>query len=333
MITTILVTGATGFIASHLIPLLNQKDWQIIVAVRSHSNQPLSTPVKTIVVGDINKNTNWKDALKEVDTVIHLAARAHILQDNASDPEAEFFQVNTLGTSNLVKQAIQANVKHFIFISSIGAITTLSDKILTEESVCQPDTPYGKSKLQAEKDLIELATTSDIAWTILRPTLVYGEGNPGNMERLMKLVQRKLPLPFAALNNRRSFVYVGNLTDAILTIITHPKAANQVFIVSDSEEVSTAQLVRQIADCMELPCSLLPVPLSLLKLMGYLGNSIEILTHKPFILNSSTIDRLSGSLWVDNSKLCYTLDWKPPYTFKQGLEATLKNTQNLKVRH
>ncbi len=325
---TILVTGATGFIASHLIPILNQHGWQIIAAVRSNCSQSLSTPMKTIVVGDINKNTDWQEALKGVDTIIHLAARAHILQDDALDPEAEFLKVNTLGTSNLVKQAIQANVKHFIFISSIGAITTLSDKILTENSICQPETPYGKSKLKAEKDLIELAKNSHMAWTILRPTLVYGQGNPGNMERLMKLVQRKLPLPFGAINNRRSFVYVGNLVDAITTIIIHPNAANQTFIISDGEDLSTPQLIHQIANCLESPCSLLPVPLSLLKLIGYMGDGIEQVRQKPFIINSSTIDRLSGSLWVDSSKLRHTLNWQPPYTFEQGLKETFQNHQS-----
>lgn len=326
---TILITGATGFIASHLIPILHQQGWQVVAAIRSNFHQPLPAPTKTVVVGNIDQDTNWQAALKGVDTVIHLAARAHILQDDASDPEAEFFQVNTLGTSNLVQQAIQANVKHFIFISSIGAITTLSDQILTENSLCQPDTPYGRSKLQAEKDLIKLTKNTQMSWTILRPTLVYGQGNPGNMERLMKLVQRKLPLPFGALNNRRSFVYVGNLVDAIVTIVTHPKAKNQMFLISDGEDVSTAQLIRQIANCMELPCSLLPIPLSLLKLMGYIGDRIERVTQKPFILNNSTIERLSGSLWVDSGKIRQTLNWQPPYSFEQGLQETLKNYQNL----
>lgn len=322
---TILITGATGFIASHLIHTLHQQGWQIIAAVRNPSHPHLPPQIQTTVVGNIDENTDWQEALKGVDTVIHLAARAHILQDNASDPEAEFIKVNTWGTSNLVKQAIQAKVKHFIFMSSIGAITTLSDKILTETSICKPDTPYGRSKLKAEESLIELAKNSQMAWTILRPTLVYGKGNPGNMERLMKLVQRKLPLPFGALNNHRSFVYVGNLVDAILTTIIHPKAMNQTFIISDGEDVSTAQLIRQIANYMELPCSLLPVPLSLLKLMGYIGEGIELATQKPFILNNSTIERLSGSLWVDSSKLRHTLDWQPPYTFEQGLRETLKS--------
>ncbi len=326
---TILITGATGFIAGHLIPLLYQQGWQIIAAVRSNSHQLLPALIKTVVVGNIDENTDWKVALKGVDTVIHLAARAHILQDDASNPESEFIKINTLGTANLVQQAMQANVKQFIFISSIGAITTLSDKILTENSICQPDTPYGRSKLQAEKDLIELAKSSQMAWTILRPTLVYGQGNPGNMERLMKLVQRKLPLPFGALNNRRSFVYVGNLVDAIMTMITHPKAKNQMFLISDGQEISTTQLIHQIADCMELPCSLLPIPLNVLKLMGYLGDGIERLTQKPFILNSPTIARLSGSLWVDSRKICHTLNWQPPYSFEQGLKETLKNYQSL----
>ncbi|NEO66332.1 MAG: NAD-dependent epimerase/dehydratase family protein, partial [Moorea sp. SIO4G2] len=144
----ILVTGATGFIASHLLPILHQRGWQITAAVRNQFLHPPAIPLKTVAVGDINGNTDWSKALEGIDTVIHLAARAHILQDDAPNPEAEFLEVNTLGTTQLVKHAIKAGVQHFIFISSIGAMATLSDQILTENSPCQPDTPYGCSKLK-----------------------------------------------------------------------------------------------------------------------------------------------------------------------------------------
>ncbi|NEQ82647.1 MAG: NAD-dependent epimerase/dehydratase family protein [Moorea sp. SIO2I5] len=322
----ILVTGATGFIASHLLPILHQQGWQITAAVRNQFLHPPAIPLKTVAVGDINRHTDWSKALEGIDTVIHLAARAHILQDDAANPEAEFLEVNTLGTTQLVKHAIKAGVQHFIFISSIGAMATLSDQILTENSPCQPDTPYGCSKLKAEQALIELASSSNkMTWTILRPTLVYGQGNPGNMERLIKLVQKKLPLPFGSLNNRRSLVFVGNLVDAIATIITHPQAKNQTFLISDGEDLSTTQLIRQIAQCLELPCHILPIPLSLLRLAGNLGDTIELITRRTFMLNSSTISRLDGSLWVDSSKLCQTLNWQPPYTLEQGLKETLQS--------
>lgn len=321
----ILVTGATGFIASHLIPFLKLKGWQIVAAThRPTTSHQLSANVTPVLVGDIDGTTHWDNALNGIDTVVHLAARAHILQEAASNPEAEFFRVNTEGTENLVKQSIQAGVKHFIFISSVGAIATLSNQALTENSSCNPDTPYGRSKLQAEQALINLAHSSQMTWTILRPTLVYGAGNPGNMERLMKLVNRGLPLPFGAVRNRRSFIYVGNLVDAIATSLIHPKATNQLFLVSDSQALSTPELIKMIAIYLNRPCNLLPVPPELLRLAGNLGSAIEQSSKQPMPINRSIIDRLLGSLWVDTSHIQTTLNWQPPFTMAQGLSQTLQ---------
>jgi nucleoside-diphosphate-sugar epimerase len=322
---TVLATGATGFIASHLLPVLHQQGWQIIAAIRNDLDQSLSIPITTIKIGEMDGKTNWDQALQGVDVIIHLAARAHILEDNIPNPEAEFLRVNTEGTINLVKQAIEAKVKHFIFISSIGVTATLSQQILTETSPCQPDTPYGRSKLKAEQALIELAKDSKMTWTILRPTLVYGAGNPGNMERLMKLVKLGLPLPFGAINNRRSFIYVGNLVDAIATCLTHPQAANQTFIVSDGQDFSTPELVRLIAQQMQRPCYFLPIPPSLLKMLAYVGDGVESLLKRPIPFNTSTLERLLGSLFVDSSHIQKTLNWQPPFTLEQGLKQTIQS--------
>lgn len=318
-----LVTGATGFIASHLIPSFEQQSWQIKAAIRGDSTQ-LSPSITRINVGNIDGNTEWHNALKDTDTVIHLAARAHILHEDISNSEAEFFIVNVEGTANLVNQSIQAGVKHFIFISSIGAMATLSNQPLTESSPCQPDTPYGRSKLQAEQALINLASQSNMTWTILRPTLVYGPGNPGNMERLVKLISKGFPLPFGSVNNHRSFLYVGNLVDAIATCLTHPNAKNQTFLVSDDQDLSTPQLIGKLAHHMGQPSRLFPTPLSLLKLAGYAGDGIQSLSQKPLPLNSGTIDRLLGSLFVDSSHIRNTLNWQPPYTVDEGLAQTLQ---------
>lgn len=318
---SILITGATGFVASHLIPFLDKQGWQITVAVRR--NLQLSPNVTPIYIGDIDGSTNWQNTLDSIDTVIHLAARAHILHDTLPNPEAEFFTVNTQGTANLAKQSIEAGVKHFIFISSIGAMATLSDQPLTENSPCQPDTPYGRSKFQAEQALIDLASRSQMSWTILRPPLVYGPSNPGNMERLIKLVEQGFPLPFGRVNNRRSFVYVGNLVDAIATCLTHPNARNQTFLVSDGQDLSTPELLRKIAHHLEKPCYLLPIPPSLLRITGRFGDAIEQSTKRPLPLNTSTVDRLLGSLLVDSSYIRRTLNWQPPYTIDEGLSKTL----------
>ena len=306
---TVLVTGATGFVASHLLPVLHRQGCQIIAAVRNHWIRDLSIPVKTNKINEIDRKTNWHSALLGVDTVIHLAARAHILHEDIPNPEAEFLKVNTEGTANLIKQSIEAGVKHFVFISSIGAMATLSDQILTESSPCLPNTPYGLSKLKAEQALTDLTKNNSMTWTILRPTLVYGPGNPGNMERLMKLINRGFPLPFASLYNRRSFVFVGNLVDAIATCISHPKATGETFLISDGEAVSTPELIRRIANALDQPARLFPMPPNWLERFGQ-------------FTGSSAIERLLGSLTVDSRKIQQTLHWQPPFTMTQGLQAT-----------
>lgn len=308
--TNILVTGGTGFIGSHLLPVLNKRNFQVTLAVRHYLSNELNSDYKVVKVGEIDDKADWLDTLKEVDIVIHLAARAHQLNDQASDPEAEFRRVNYKGTKRLVEQAIAAGVKHFIFISSIGAMATLSDTILSEESPCQPDTPYGRSKLNAETVLVELCRKTQMNWTILRPTLVYGPNNPGNMERLFALVTKKLPLPLGAIVNSRSLLYVGNLVDAIIKCIEDNRAKNQTFIVSDGEDLSTSELIFRMGNAMGKQPLLFPFPPLLLRLAAKIIKKEEV------------ADRLLGSLQVDSRKIRQMLDWRPPYTVDQGLKIT-----------
>ena len=308
----ILITGHTGFIGGHLTPALIAKNHSII-GVSRHIEPILAHPqLQQIQISSLEQYTDWHQALSGVDTVIHLAARAHILEDCIDDPAAEFFRVNTQGTINLVKAAIQTGVKHFIFISSIGAITTLSREILTETAPCQPDTPYGTSKLAAEAALIELCQNTAMNWTIVRPTLVYGPGNPGNMKRLLKLVNSQFPLPLGSINNQRSFLYIENLIDAITVCLDHPNAKNQIFLLSDGQNISTPLLIRHLAHFLNIRSILLPIPAPLLRLLGKI------------IGKSSAVERLLESLVVSNKKVVTTLNWQPPYSIEQGLAATAK---------
>ena len=308
--SNILLTGGTGFIGSHFLSALHHHKLRITVAIRNYLPNELDVPVRVVRIPDIDGSTSWTECLKNVDTVIHLAARAHQLNDQAINPEAEFLRINFEGTKALVKQAIASGVKHFVFISSIGAMATLSEQLLTEESPCHPDSPYGRSKLEAEKVLTELCHNSQMTWTVLRPTLVYGAGNPGNMERLMKLVKTGLPLPLGSIHNQKSFLYVGNLVDAIITCLDHPNAKNQTFIVSDGEDLSTTDLIRRLGKALGKSPLLLPIPGKLLRLTTKLLGKADI------------GDRLLGSLQVDSSKIRQVLDWTPPYTVDQGLQAT-----------
>ncbi|ABW27074.1 NAD-dependent epimerase/dehydratase family protein [Acaryochloris marina] len=307
---TILITGATGFVGGHLLSCLEGHPYKLRLALRKPPQSPLPPGADLIQVGDINALTNWQEALIDVDIVIHLASRAHILKETVADPMAAFKEVNVEGTQALAQQSIKAGVQHFVFISSIGAMATLSDVGLTEASPCRPDSPYGRSKWQAEQDLMALAQPTKMRWTIFRPTLVYGPRNPGNMARLIKLVDQGFPLPFGLINNRRSLVYVGNLVEAIVASLNHPQAFNKTFLISDGRTVSTAELIRAIAQALQRPVRLLPIPPILIKLLG-------ILTGK-----TDAVDRLLGSLAVDSDKIFQTLDWTPPYSMEQGLHKT-----------
>ena len=256
----ILVTGATGFVGSTLIPTLLQGNFLVVLALRRDVNEFDCSSIQKITVGDLDDTTDWTEALVDIDVVIHLAARAHIFRENELNSEAAFFRANAYGTERLVQQSIAAGVRHFVLLSSIGAVTTLSDQIVTEETECQPDTPYARSKLAAENTLKQQAENSDMTWTILRPTLVYGPKNPGNMERLLRLTQKSLPLPFASIANKRSLIFVDNLVDVIIQVIDHPNAVNQIFLVSDGEDLSTPQLMCLLADFLGVSHRLWPLP-------------------------------------------------------------------------
>lgn len=303
----LLLTGSTGFVGSVLAHSLNTcPQFNLSISLR----RPCPGYSKSTVVGSIDHYTDWTAALQGIDTVIHLAARAHQIKDAAPNPEQAFYEVNTAGTANLVQQSIEAGVKHFIFISSIGAMATLSDDVLTADSPCRPDTPYGLSKLAAEQALIQQTQGTGMTYTIIRPPLVYGPGNPGNMARLIKLVNTGLPLPLGAIHNRRSLVALPNLVDLITTCLTHPAAANQTFLVSDNEDLSTTDLLKRLAKALNKPARLIPVPMPLLQATA------QIL-GKPALAQ-----RLCGSLQVDSSKVRQRLDWTPPYTVDEGLQAT-----------
>jgi len=304
----ILVTGSTGFVGQRLCSSLLARGHEVSAAIRP-STDCGSLP-KAISVVPVTSQLIPKAPLSQFDAVIHLAARAHILNDSSLDPEGEFFHTNTQGTINIASASLLAGVRHFIFISSIGAMATSSEQLLTEQTACNPDTPYGRSKLAAENALTSLLGESPVAWTILRPPLVYGPSNPGNMERLLKLVKRRIPLPLGAVHNSRSFIYIENLIDAISHMICHSGAINQTFLISDGEDISTSQLVRRLASYLNSSAPLLPIPYVLMKAAGQLAGQ------------SDAISRLFGSLTVDSRKIRQTLNWTSPYTLDQGLQTT-----------
>ncbi|CFW10481.1 UDP-glucose 4-epimerase [Vibrio cholerae] len=235
------------------------------------------------------------------------------MNDDSSDPLSEFRAVNTEGTLNLARQAAKTGVKRFIFLSSIkvNGESTSGRQSFTAFNTRSPEDPYGQSKAEAEEQLLELGKQTGMEIVIIRPTLVYGPGVKANFASLMSLVAKGIPLPFGCIsNNKRSLVSVDNLVDLIITCIDHPKAANQVFLVSDDHDVSTSEMVREMAIALGKPTWQLPVPIWCYKLAGKLFNKSDV------------VDRLIGSLQVDISHTKETLDWAPPQTLQEGFKKT-----------
>lgn len=318
----ILVTGASGFVGSTLLKKLSTLSTVVL-----GRTIPIGLPESQFHQLNIDSKTDYAMALQGVETIIHLASRVHIMNDEAKEPLEEYREVNTYGTLNLAKQAIKAGVKRFVFISSIkvnGESSQLSKPFTSSDPHSSQD-DYGLSKSEAELGLLEVAEGSGMDVVIIRPTLVYGPGVKANFASLMNLVSKGIPLPFGCItNNKRSLVSVDNLVDLIITCIDHPKAANQVFLVSDDYDVSTSAMVREMAIALSKSTRQLPVPVWLYKLVGKL------------IKKSDVVDRLTGSLQVDISHTKETLGWMPPQTLQAGFKQTAntflqsnKNSGNL----
>lgn len=243
----ILVTGANGLVGRSLCAVLPRQAHAVVAAVRS-ADTPLEGAERAIM-GTIDSATDWSAALRNVEVVIHLAARVHVMNDYAANPMTEFRKVNVDGTLNLAMQAAKAGVKRFIFISSVkvNGEYTLIGMPFTEESAANPQDPYGVSKFEAEQGLFMIAQQTGMEVVVIRPPLVYGAGVKANFASMMRAVKRCIPLPLGAIHNKRSFVYVGNLVSLILRCVDHPAAANQVFLVSDDHDLSTTELLRACA--------------------------------------------------------------------------------------
>ena len=306
---TVLVTGANGFIGRALCDVLAASGRRARKAVRV----PVASLPDAMAVGDIGADTDWRAALKGVSTVVHLAARTHVLRETATDPLAQYRKINVSGTERLARSAAAGGVLRLVFVSSVKVNGERTEvRPFTEDGAPCPEDAYGVSKWEAEQALSRIAAETGLEVVVLRPPLVYGPGVKGNFLRLMNLVARGVPLPLGAVDNRRSFIYTGNLTGAIVKALDAPQAAGRTYLVSDGEDVSTPDLVRGLARALGVKPRLLSLPLAALGLGATLAGK-----HAEFA-------RLTGSLQVDSSRIRRELGWEPRYSLARGLKETAR---------
>ena len=313
----VLLTGATGFIGKALVAELIQQNFHISITVRQKTNL-FPDEVKQFVVGDFESNPDFSTSLAEIDCVIHLAGRAHVIDKAKASLLDEFRKVNTELTLNLAKQAVTARVERFIFLSSIRVNGNQNTQPFLEIDIPNPQEPYAISKYEAEQGLINLAKNSNLEVVIVRPPLVYGNNVPGNFGRLVQWAGSRiiLPLPLGAVNNARTLIAIDNLVSFIITCTLHPKAANEVFLISDDDNLSTTQLLKKIAKAFNKKALLLPIPVSWMvfvaKLLGKEADAV----------------RLFSSLIVDSSKARDLLEWYPVTTMDEQLNKMTTNEKN-----
>ncbi len=317
----ILVTGATGFVGKTLVNHLIKTGHKVISLSRKQTNllptevEQLVCSMESLLDDTQSLSEKLKHQLQNIDVVIHLAARVHMMQEEAENPLQEFRLVNRDASFALAKMAAEAGVKRFIFLSSIGVNGNCNTKPFSEFDRPAPQEPYAISKNEAEQGLLKLARETGMDVVVIRPPLVYGPSAPGNFGSLMKWINKGIPLPFGAIHNQRSLVALDNLVSFIIHCIDHPKAANEIFLISDVEDVSTTELLQKVAVALGKKSRLVPVPVSWMQFMAKL------------LGKEAMANRLFGSLQVDSSKARELLGWTPVITMDEQLKKTAEAFQ------
>lgn len=311
---SILITGATGFIGSAVVSELRKRRVSVRRALRNADLQFNLADSQDVIVGKFDLKTDWSVALEKIDCVIHCAAHPHMMHEAKLDMLNAYRMVNVEGTRRLAEQSVEFGVKRLLYLSSIKVngertaqeLPSYANKF-TVNSVAAPEDSYGRSKWEAEQVLWEVAARTGLEVVVVRPPMVYGPGVKGNLLRLSHMVASGLPLPFGAINNKRSLIGLANLVDLLVCCIDHPGAVGQTLLVSDGEDLSTPQLIQLLAQGMGKSARLFPVPIVLLQTVGaLLGKRNEI-------------DRLVGSLQVDASQTSEIVNWRPPVSVENGV--------------
>ncbi|MBC3362650.1 NAD-dependent epimerase/dehydratase family protein [Pseudomonas sp. SWRI154] len=301
----VLLTGSTGFVGSRLQTALRLN---YSVLATSRLSQMMSDGCQTLGVGDLSAGTRWSTLLQDVDIVVHVAGRAHKLNDRHEDPLAAFRRVNVEATLNLARQAADQGVKRFIFISSIGVHgSNTNGSRFDELSPLNPHADYAISKLEAEKGLRDISSESGMELVVLRPPLIYAGHAPGNFGLLLRLIASGVPLPFLRVENKRSIISLENFIDLVQLCLEHDAAANRTFLVSDGEDVSTPQIIQYVARGMGRSARLFYLPDTFVRMVAELSG------------RKTTYDQLYGSLAIDSRKVRDILSWCPPMSPEEAL--------------
>lgn len=308
-----LITGASGFLGGAVVRHLHRNGWHPIIAAARSENSNLPSGVEVTRTLDLENPQDWADCLKSVETVIHCAGRPDIGKRNGEESKAACRRINTLGTLELARQAAKLSVKRFVFISSIKVNGEYTEAGITfnPESPRAPSDAYAESKSEAEEGLIAIARKTGMEVVIIRPPMIYGPGVKGNFATLVNWIRKGLPLPLGAIRNQRSLIALDNLTDFIALCADRarsPAASNQIFLVSDGEEVSTTGLLRKIAFAYGVEVRLVPVPERWIRIAANL------------LGQNASAQRLLSSLVVDGSKSRIALGWKPAVSMDMQLK-------------
>ena len=318
----VLVTGANGFVGRALVSRLVDLKFVVRAPVRSMPTGPTAN-VEWLPVGDFTAEVPWSELMYGIDVVVHLAALAHQLGLAAAGRAAVFERVNARLTQRIACAARDAGVTQFVFLSTAAVVGSSPDGTVDEDTPTRPDTDYGRSKLAGESALAAALAGSPVAWTVLRAPLVFGPSNPGNMKRLLSLIERRFVLPFGSVRNARSFLFIDNLVDAIATVLGAPPPRGRSYYVDDGTRYSTAELCRALGQAAAVPIHIIAVPTLALRLLGWAGDVGELISRRSLPVNSYSVDRLVGTFVIDGRRFRQDTGWQPPVAATEAIRRTV----------
>ena len=315
---SILVTGASGFLGSHVCPALMASGARVRAVVRSRQSLPLANAA-SVILADLEDTAVLRAALLDVDLVVHLAGRAHIRSERSAASRRELFRANADGTAALMSAVVDSGVRRFLQVSSVAAVSGGSEQPISEQTPPQPATVYGRSKLEADKIVEEFCATAGIEYAIIRPPMIYGPRMKGNPLNLFRWIHAGFPLPVARVRNRRTVLYVGNFVEAIIAVLAARRLENGAYLLGDREAVSTPELVRVVARSLNVRPRLVPFPEFMVRSVARIGDA---LAGRSLLPTTRQLDQLLGTLVIDSSRLARVADFHQPFTLMDGMNAT-----------